>query len=232
MRGPSRVLFENLCVEFEATWDAMATTTFSEHTDGRFLFARQAMLLVELASVVARRDPPTLRRFSEELRDRDGLLFRRIPYQPHRSTRNAIPRIAPQGDPTSELIALLFDLVRNGHAHWGHQLYAPLKDGRAFGVVLLAGAANGRTIDKIRPSGGRTYEHLACYKQPDGNIVIRLCPGTLYLDVRDASESAGVWELEADASHFTAARSQDITIDELEAALVETPGPYMLMFEH
>jgi len=232
MKGPSRVLFDNLCAEFEATWDAMATTTFSEHTDGRFLFTRQAMLLVELASAVARRDPPTFRRFSEELRDREGLLFKRIPYRPGRGTTDAIPRIAPRGDPTSELIALLFDLVRNGHAHLGHQLYAPLKDGRAFGVVLVAGAVNGRTIDKIRPSGGRTLEHLACYKQPDGNIAIRLCPGTLYLDVRDASESAGVWELEADASDFTAARAQDITVDELEAALVETSGPYMLMFEH
>jgi len=135
----------------------------------------------------------------------------------------------PEGDPTSEVIALLFDLVRNGHAHFGHQLYAPLKGGRAFGLVLL-GAWKGRTIDKVRPSGGRVIEHLSCTRQSDGNLVMRLCSGTLYLDVRDASESAGVWELDADASRYTDDRMQDVTVEELEAALADPAGPYMLMF--
>jgi len=229
MRGPSRVLFDNLCVDFEAAWDAMATTEFAERTNGGFLFARQAMLLLELASTVAGQDPATFRGFSRELQKREPLLFKPIPYRPGPGTRGRIPRVAAGGDPTSELIALLFDLVRNGHAHFGHQLYAPLKGGRGFGVVLL-GVGKGRTIERVRPSGGRIFEHLACSKQTDGNLVMRLCPGTFYLDVRDASESAGVWELDADASHYTAARMQDLTVEELEAALVDPKGPYMLMF--
>jgi hypothetical protein len=69
MRGPSRVLFENLCVEFEAAWDAMATTQLADRTSGSFLFARQAMLLVEVASTVAGQDAATFRRFSKELRN-------------------------------------------------------------------------------------------------------------------------------------------------------------------
>jgi hypothetical protein len=67
MRGSSRVLFENLCLEFETAWDAMATTHRELRTGGSFLFARQAMLLVELATTVARTDADTLQRFSEEL---------------------------------------------------------------------------------------------------------------------------------------------------------------------
>jgi hypothetical protein len=69
MKGPSRVLFENLCVDFEAAWNAMATTEFVERTSGSFLFARQAMLLVELASTVARQDAATFRRFRENCRN-------------------------------------------------------------------------------------------------------------------------------------------------------------------
>jgi hypothetical protein len=82
MRGPSRVLFENLCVEFEAAWDAMATTQLADRTSGSFLFARQATLRVELASTVAGQDPATFRRFSRELQKREPLLFKRIPYNP------------------------------------------------------------------------------------------------------------------------------------------------------
>jgi hypothetical protein len=137
MRGPSRVLFDNLCADFEAAWNALAMTEFGERTDGSFLFARQAMLLLELASTVARQDRETFRRFSRELLNREALLFKPIPYTPGGGTRGRVPRIAPEGAPTSEVIALLFDLVRNGHAHFGHQLYAPLKGGRAFGLVLL-----------------------------------------------------------------------------------------------
>jgi hypothetical protein len=229
MKGPSRVLFDNLCIDFEAAWNAMATTEFAERTSGSFLFARQAMLLVELASTVAGQDPATFRRFSRELQNREALLFKSIPYHPGPGTRGRIPRVAADGDPTSELIALLFDLARNGHAHFGHQLYAPLKGGQAFGLVLL-GVWKGRTIDRIRPSGGRVLEHLSCTKQTDGNLVMRLCPGTLYLDVRDASESAGVWDLDADASRYTDARMQDLTVEELETALADPTGPYMLMF--
>jgi len=221
------VLFENLCVEFEAAWDAMATTPSADRTNGSFLFARQAMLLVELASTVAHQDPATFQRFSNELQKREALLFKRIPYQPGPGTRQCVPRVAPDGDPTSELIAVLFDLVRNGHAHFGHQLYARLKDGNALGVALL-GVEKGRTIDTVRPEGGRTMHHLSCTWQSDGNLVIRLCVGTLYLDVRDASEAAGVWQLDADASRYT--RPQDLTVKDLVAALEDDTGPFLAVF--
>ncbi len=34
------MLFDSLCVEFEAAWDAMATSDLAGHTSGRCLFAR------------------------------------------------------------------------------------------------------------------------------------------------------------------------------------------------
>ncbi len=85
-------------------------------------------------------------------------------------------------------------------------------------------------MNEVRPAGGRTFEHLSCHKQRDGNLAMRLCPATLYLDVCDASESAGVWELDADATRSTEARLQDLTVEEFEAALTARTGPYMLMY--
>jgi hypothetical protein len=187
------------------------------------------MLLVELASTVAGQDSATFERFSIELEKREPLLFKRLPYEPGPGTRRCVPRVAPYGDPTSELIEVLFDLVRNGQAHFGHQLYAPLKDGRAFGVVLI-GVGPGRTVDKVRPSGGRIMDHLSCTKQSNGDLAIRLCTGTLYLDVRDASEAAGVWRLDADATRYTQTRMQDLSVEDLETALEDRTGPYMAMF--
>jgi hypothetical protein len=228
MRGSSRVLFENLCLEFETAWDAMATTDRELRTGGSFLFARQAMLLVELATTVARTDADTLQRFSEELFAREPALFKLLPYTTRKGTRNRVPRLAPSGDPRSELIEVLFDLVRHGHAHVGHQVYAPLKDGGAFGVVLH-GVWTGRTIENIRPPGGRHFDHLLFRRQSNGQLVVEVCAGTLYLDARDASEAARVWELELNLSSFTVARRQDVTIEDLVSALNDRTGPFVLV---
>ena len=59
---------------------------------------------------------------------------------------------------------------------------------------------------------------------------VGVCTGTLYLDVRDASEAAGVWRLDADASQYTDRRTQDLTVEDLEAALGDRSGPYMVLF--
>ncbi|HEY4280551.1 MAG TPA: hypothetical protein VGM91_20175 [Conexibacter sp.] len=226
------MLFENLCIEFELTWDAMASTVFSEQTGASFLFARQAMLLVELASSVASQDHATFRRFAAELQAQDARLFKSIPaYKSGPQTRKCVPRIAPVGDARSDLITLLFDLMRNGLAHYGHQVYAPLADGRAVGVVLLDSMWRGRTLESVR-DGGKTIHHLSCTLQADGNLAIRLCPAILYLDVRDASESAGVWDLEVDATEFTVGkRVQKFGVADLVAALEDPTDAHMVVFK-
>jgi len=185
IKGPARTLFEYLCADFEKAWDSMATSELAPEVGGNFLFARQAMLLVELASVVALQDRPTFVRFSRELEVLDPVLFKRIPHRPKKS-EDKVPRIAPHGDPTGELIALLFDLVRHGQAHYGTQLVARLTDGHRLGVGI-SGVGRGRTLDTLRPNGGRAIGHLSINEQSDGHFALWLCPGTLYLDVRDAS---------------------------------------------
>jgi hypothetical protein len=205
----------------------MAASEIAPGVGGNFLFARQAMLLVELASRVSRRHPATFRRFSSELQTLEPLLFKRIPYLPGKGTKHCVPRIAPDSHRNSELIALLFDLVRNGHAHYGHQLILELNDGHHMGVSLL-GVAHGRTLDKVRPNGGRVIDHLSCFKQRNGDLVITLCPGTLYLDVRDASTRARVWDLDVDLSAWT--RKAELSAADMERALTDPSGPHLLVW--
>lgn len=228
MKGSAKPLFECLCHDFEKAWDAMATSEIAPGVGGNFLFARQAMLLVELASRVSEVHPPTFSRFSNELQALEPLLFKRIPFLPGRGTKHCVPRIAPDSRPDGELVALLFDLVRNGHAHYGHQLVLELNDGHHMGVGIL-GVARGRTLDKVRPGGGRVIEHLSCFKQCNGDLVICLCPGTLYLDVRDASTRAGVWDLDVDLSAWS--RKANLSAAEMEAALADPLGPHLLVWQ-
>jgi hypothetical protein len=150
------VLFDNLCGEFEAAWDMFATSDIADRPDGRFLFTRAAMLLVELASTVAHRDPATFRRFSQEPQKREPLLFKRLPYKSGSKTRRRVPRLAPDGDQTSEIIEVLFDLLRNGHAHFGHPLYAPLKDGGGSASLCLASRTDARSTRSARQAAGRS----------------------------------------------------------------------------
>gem|GEM_PF-5992397 len=224
------MLFDNLCGEFETAWNTIATSAPEDASSGSFLFTRQVMLLVELASRIAHQDPPTFKRFSHELCGREERLFKRLPYKSgRRSVRRCVPRMAPDGTDATELIEVLFDLLRNGHAHFGHQLYAPLQDGTAFGIRTL-GVTQGRTLDKVRANGGCSIDHLLFVEQSDGNLVMWLCAGTLYVDVRDASEAAGVWDLDADATEFTEARLQELTVTDFKTALLRPPGAPIITF--
>jgi hypothetical protein len=206
----------------------MAISENAPGVGGNFLFARQAMLLVEIASRVSHPHPAVFRRFSSELQAREPGLFTRLPYVPRKGTKPCVPRVAPDGISAGELIGLLFDLVRTGHAHYGHQLVLELNDGHHMGVSLL-GVRRGLTLPAVRPDGGRIIEHLSCFKQRNGDLVISLCPGTLYLDVRDASESAGVWDLDVDLSAWT--RKADVSADDMEAALSDPSGPHLLVWQ-
>lgn len=204
----------------------MAASELEPEVGGNFLFARQTMLLVELASRVACKNRPTFARFACELQALDPVLFKRIPYEP-KGTRDKVPRIARPGDPSGELIALLFDLIRNGQAHYGAMLYARLTDNQHFGVGVT-GVCQGRTLDTLRPDGGRPIGHMSVNQQSDGDLILWLCPGTLYLDVRDASERAGVWSLDFDLDDWI--RDWPLSTAELEAALLDESGAHVVIF--
>lgn len=226
-KGPSRHLFDFLCGDFEKAWDSMAASELDPDVGGNFLFARQTMLLLELASRVASKDAPTFGRFARELYALDPPLFKRIPFEP-KGTRGKVPRIAPPGDASGELIALLFDLIRNGQAHYGAMLYARLTDNQNFGVGVT-GVREGCTLDTLRSSGERPVGHMAIKHQSDGDLILWLCPGTLYLDVRDASKRAGVWSLDADLNDWI--RKWPVSSARLEAALLDDAGPCVMVFQ-
>jgi hypothetical protein len=107
-------------------------------------------------------------------------------------------------------------------------LYARLTDNQNFGVAVT-GVRVGCTLDTLRPGGGRPVGHTSVNHQRDGDLILWLCPGTLYLDVRDASERAGVWSLDADWSGWI--RKWPLSSAELEAALLDDAGPSVVVFQ-
>jgi hypothetical protein len=113
----------------------------------------------------------------ERAAKREPLVFKRIPYNPGRGTRGCVPRVAAAGDPTSELIELLFDLMRHGHAHFGHQLYAPLKRGARSASFHLGCGKDAPSTASARPADGSssTCVHEAVGRKP-GHEALRRHP--------------------------------------------------------
>ena len=76
---PSLLLRDFLVADFEKAWNAMAVVDFAPDTGGNFTFARQAMLLLELASRAASTEPATFARFSDALAEIEPGYFTPLP---------------------------------------------------------------------------------------------------------------------------------------------------------
>jgi len=77
---PVATLFDFIIGDFEDTWDALAARLGNLHR-GNFLFARQAMTLLEVACRLCYSDGTgqTLKRFAAELARRDARYFTKLP---------------------------------------------------------------------------------------------------------------------------------------------------------
>jgi hypothetical protein len=95
---PAEALFDFVCKDFRKAWDAMAVADFDIDTGGNFMFARQAMALLELTCRVAAADESgdTLRDYSAALLGLDPLLFTRLPDGPRRLARGCRAALEPR----------------------------------------------------------------------------------------------------------------------------------------
>src|SRR5512134_2548428 len=132
--------------DFESAWDSVAATPRTTGNRGHFMFARQAMLYLEIACRLCMADDgkAAIEEFSERLADRDSNYFRSMPRPCGPKVRDfVLPSLS--GEPRRELIGLLFDLVRNGQAHQYLQISVTLYDGGEF-FVGLSGAMPDRFL--------------------------------------------------------------------------------------
>lgn len=176
--------------DFEDTWEALAATSGNLHR-GNFLFVRQAMTLLEVACRLCHSDATgqALKDVSTELARRDTRYFTQLPgscWTPGNTPEFYLPS---QGlNPQSELIAALFDLVRNGQAHQYQQIRVRLTDAKDF-QFSLTGAEFGLSLSQTFAKG-RPSDHLKAWKDTNGDLWMTVRTDVLFLDIRDALRCA------------------------------------------
>lgn len=185
-------LFDFIVGDFEATWEALAATWQPGQSGGNFLFARQAMSLLELCCRVASADPTgnALAAYGAALEHIEPRYFTLLPGRVPAPRGFELPSRAGCTHPEQQLLWALFDLVRHGHAHLYQQTPVRLSDGTMFGVSL-DGVERGSTLSTMTTEQ-RHPAHLALYPE-DGAIWLAVLPGALFLDLRDAARQAGLF---------------------------------------
>ncbi len=195
----SEVTIVNFIIgDFESAWDAIAHLPGSIPR-GNFLFALQAMTLLEVACRLCNADQSNqaLRDFSDELAIRDQRYFTLLPgacWTPKATVKKPAEFSLPSRSTTSEceLLAALFDLVRNGQAHQYQQIRVELTDKKSF-QFALTGAEHQLYLDRSL-AGGRPIKHLAAHADGHGDIWITIRTDVLFLDIRDSIRAAMLLE--------------------------------------
>jgi hypothetical protein len=216
-------LFSFLMRDFESAWDSMATCNPEPDVGGNFLFARQAMSVLELASRVAAADRSgiTLRHFSERLRDADKRYFIELP-GPIQLPRFRLPAL-PRETEDRQLLGAIFDLLRNGLAHLSQQIPATLRDGKLFGLSL-AGVSPGVTIEVAKHDRDRRATHLKCMVSENGHTYLLLRPELMFFDFVWAARASSVFSKGLVPEYFerpSSSHHYDFTGNELRGALLD-----------
>jgi hypothetical protein len=181
-------------VDFESAWDALAGRSREDLPGrGNFMFARSAMGLLEFASRLCSSDlaGTALADFSASLESAEPRYFTPLPGPCARpgGSEWTLPH-ANAGNPESQLLWALFELVRHGQAHQGQQIMVALQDGATFGVSLT-GVLN-RTLADVS-AAPRPRDHLTMALGADGRSTwILVHPEMLFLDVDDAIAGANL----------------------------------------
>ena len=187
-------LFDFIVGDFEATWDALASSSSPGHR-GNFMLARHVVGLLEAACRLCKSDASgdAIAAFATTLEKRDRRYFTRLPgpcWVPNQRTRQAFDLPSRGPDPDNQVIAALFNLIRNGQSHQYQQMGAVLSDGRPF-RISLTGAEHGALL-RTTLANGRPPQHLKVSRDADGNIWMLVRPDVLFLDLRDSIREANL----------------------------------------
>lgn len=183
---PVKTLIEYVQGDFACAWDALAGTP-GDINRGNFMFGLQSMILLEIACRLCASDSTgkALQEFSEQLETCDRRYFTALPgscWTPKLNSEFRLP-CRPHNE-NNQLIAALFDLIRNGQAHQYQQTRVRLSDGVDF-IIQLTGPVPGLFLGRVFESG-RPADHLRRYKIGTGDIQLRVRPEVLFLELRDS----------------------------------------------
>src|SRR5918994_6092409 len=157
--------------DFVGAWDSMALNSDKNIGRGNFMFARQAMNLLEFACRLYGSNSKIRTQFSTELKKTEPRYFARLPSPCADLKEFTLPHLRNKSGDL--LLWALFDLIRNGLAHQYQQITVKLKGRRKF-FIELTGAKEGRHLDTVRKS--RHASHLDYFIDKDGDIGVRIYP--------------------------------------------------------
>ena len=221
---PESLLFDFIIGDFEAAWDALASSASAGYR-GNFMFARQAVGLLELACRLCKDDASgrALDDLSGALEARDPRYFTMLPgpcWAPTARTRDAFDLPRRGAKPDNQVIAAVFNLIRNGQAHQYQQMRAVMADGKHF-CISLTGAQHGATLAKTLSSAPTVQEHLSIKCDSAGDLWMSVRPDVLFLHIRNAIHDIGLLNRGLSLKFMTEDRAQtfDFTAAAAEAAL-------------
>jgi hypothetical protein len=199
-RHPEGDIYRFIVGDFRTAWNAVAADDNSGFRCN-FLFARQAMNLLEWAARLCASDPKgnALRDLSREIRRIEFRYFTRLPGD---CAGDGSGYVLPYSgaDRRKQLLWALFDLIRHGQSHEYQDTIVDLNDTRRFCCMIL-GVRNGLTLDKVRTK--RKRRHLSFCTDPDGDVTLTVCPGLLFLDIQLAIKRAGLLKKGLTVTHLT-----------------------------
>lgn len=176
--------------DFESAWNSIAAAIPMPTGRGNFLFARQAMTLLEWSArlTTGGKRRTALRDLSITMKVLEPRYFTVLPGQCADNDDFILPYDHDRaGDRHAQLLWAMFDQIRNGGAHQYQQLIVELTNRRKF-LVGLSGVQPRQPVGAVRRNKG----HLGYFKAKDGSIGLQVNPVVLYLDVKEAIETAGL----------------------------------------
>lgn len=213
---PPQTIYQFIVNDFEDAWNSLAESP-SARGRGNFMFARQAMMLLEFAARLCYNDP-----LGTALTDLSRVLFK---IEPKYSTRLPgvcadfeefdLPYSSSKGD---ELLWVVFDLIRNGQAHQYQQILVDLTDGVDW-QISLTGAGMGQFLQLVSASP-RPAEHLGYARDQQRDLWLCVRPDVLFLDLKNAITESGLLGKGLTFTHLTRPRVK------VHAQKKKLPGPF------
>jgi len=179
-------MYDAIVGDFVGAWNALVGT---KHASGRgnFMFARQAMTLLEWGARLAtggRRRAEYLA-MSKRLFEIEPRYFTLLPGNCADNEEFHLPKSGDHGP--RQLLWAMFDLIRNGGAHQYQQLTVGLANRRRFAISIANGPVQGPQLGTVR----RQSWHLSYHSQR-GVVWLLVAPDTLFMDIKEAIDAAGL----------------------------------------
>jgi hypothetical protein len=206
--------------DFKGAWNSIAANSDPKIGRANFMFARQAMNLLEFAARLCHTDPSfaALRDFSTKLKNIEAKYFTQLPGRCPHPSEFILPYTSSSNE--TSLLAVLYDLIRHGLAHQYQQIIVKLIDGKQF-YVSITGADHGQYLDTFKNQ--RPSRHLAYTVDNDGDVKLIIYPQILFLDFEKAIYEAHILKMNLEFPYMKRPRSGGyyaFGIESLENSLV------------